>query len=85
MSWVNTAYQIGLEQSGFAWDGIGDDDGSFIRAGFPAAVMNLGSVPYQDPNYHMEGDTPENVDLPNVCKTTQASLAAIAHTAGMLA
>ena len=82
MGWVNQAYDIGLQQESFAWDQTGDDDGSFINAGFPAAVMNLGSIPYGDPNYHLEGDTPENVDMENVCLTIQASLAAVLHTAG---
>jgi hypothetical protein len=81
MDWVNQAYSIGLEQSSYAWDETGDDDGSFIKAGFPAAVMNLGSFPYADPNYHMEGDTPENVDLENVVLAVQASLAAVLHSA----
>jgi hypothetical protein len=83
MVWVNQAYAIGLEQTTYAWDDLGDDDGSFIKAGFPAAVMNLGSFPYEDPNYHLEGDTPENVDLENVRKSVQASLAAVLHTAGI--
>ena len=83
MDWVNRTYQVGLQQTSFAWDQTGDDDGSFIKAGFPAAIMNLGSFPYEDPHYHLEGDTPENVDLENVTCTVQASLAAILHTAGL--
>jgi hypothetical protein len=83
MAWVNQAYQIGLEQSTYAWNDTGDDDGSFINAGFPAAVLNIGSLPYEDPNYHMEGDTPENVDLDNVFLAAQASLAAVLHAASV--
>ena len=84
MAWVNQAYAMGLEQSGYAWDLTGDDDGSFIKAGFPAAVLNIGSFPYADPNYHMEGDTPENVDLANLTLAVQASLSAILHLAGII-
>jgi hypothetical protein len=84
MAEVNQAYKIGLQQTAFEWDRTGDDDGSFINAGFPAAVVNLGSFPYADPNYHMEGDIPENVDIENVAMTAQASLAAILHTAGLV-
>ena len=84
MEWVNQVYDLGLAQTSYAWNQTGDDDGSFINAGFPAAVMNLGSFPYADPNYHMEGDTPENVDLENVVKSTQASLAAVLHAAGVV-
>jgi hypothetical protein len=80
-----TILATGLEQTTYAWDDLGNDDGYFIKAGFPAAVMNLGSISYEDPNYHLEGDTPENVDFENVRKAVQASLAAVAHTAGMLA
>jgi Zn-dependent M28 family amino/carboxypeptidase len=83
MAAVNQIYAIGLQQSSYAWDQTGDDDGSFIQAGFPAALMNLGSFPYADPNYHMEGDIPERVDLENVTMATRACLAAILHTAGL--
>jgi len=78
---VNDAYHIGLHQTAYSWNQLGDDDGSFIQAGFPAAVMNLGSFPYGDPNYHMEGDIPERVDLENVTLAVEACLAAILHTA----
>jgi len=81
MEWVNQAYNIGLQQRAFAWDQTGDDDGSFIKAGFASTVLNIGSFPYEDPNYHLEGDIPENVDLENVARTTQASLAALLHSA----
>jgi hypothetical protein len=84
MDWVNLTYAIGLQQSAYAWDQTGDDDGSFIKAGYPAAIMNLGSFPYDDPNYHLEGDTPENVDLENVARATQACLAAVLHSAGWI-
>ena len=55
----------------------GDDDGSFVKAGYPAAVVNIGSWPYGDPNYHAEGDIPERCDVPNAALTVQATLAAI--------
>jgi hypothetical protein len=54
-----------------------DDDGSFVKAGYGVTIMNLGSFPYGDPNYHLESDTVENVDIENVWLATQASLAAI--------
>ena len=55
----------------------GDDDGSFVKAGYPAAVVNIGSWPYGDPNYHAEGDIPERCDVENAAMTVQATLAAI--------
>ena len=45
--------------------------------GFPAAVINIGSWPYGDPNYHSEGDIPERSDVPNAAKAVQATLAAV--------
>ncbi|MBP1601103.1 MAG: hypothetical protein H6Q06_1254, partial [Acidobacteria bacterium] len=50
---------------------------SFINAGYSAAIINIGSWPYGDPNYHAEEDTPENSDVPNAAKVVQATLAAV--------
>ena len=77
MAAVNTRYRIGLEQRSVKRPGPGDDDGSFVRAGYPAAVVNIGSWPYGDPNYHAEGDIPERCDVANAALTVQATLAAI--------
>jgi hypothetical protein len=77
MAEVNEAYGIGLEQSTYLRKGPGDDDGSFVNAGYPLAIANFGSYPYADPNYHEAGDTAESVDVPNVRMTVQATLAAI--------
>lgn len=79
---VNEAYGIGLEQRIYQRAAPGDDDGSFVNAGFPAAIGNIGSYPYADPNYHRETDAPEAVDLENVRLATQACLAAILRVAG---
>jgi hypothetical protein len=56
---------------------INDDDGMFINAGFGASVMNLGSWPYADSEYHLPGDAPERVNIENVVRSTQLLLAAI--------
>jgi len=74
---VIATYQIGLAERLCHRPAPGDDDGSFVKAGFPAAIMNLGSYPYANPDYHAETDTPERVDMENVMLTVQASLAAI--------
>lgn len=74
---VVARYDLGLEQRVAKRPGPGDDDGSFVRAGYPAAVINIGSWPYGDPNYHGEGDIPERCDVPNAAKTVQATLAAV--------
>lgn len=77
MQAVNTRFAIGLEQRAVQRAAPGDDDGSFVRAGFGAAVINLGSWPYADPNYHAPGDIPERCDLANAAMTVQATVAAL--------
>jgi len=77
MAEVNDRYAIGLEQRIVEQSAPGNDDGSFILAGFPAAVINIGSWPYGDPNYHVEGDIPECCDIQNAAMTVQATLAAV--------
>ena len=74
---VNVEYGIGLEQREQQRERPGDDDGSFVNAGFPAAIMNLGSFPYANPDYHDAGDTPDKVDIPNAFMAAQTTLAAI--------
>ena len=73
---VNTRYAIGLQQRMAERSSPGDDDGSFVLAGYPAAVINIGSWPYGDPEYHAEGDVPERCDVKNAALTVQATLAA---------
>ena len=77
MSAVNDRFALGLQQRIAKRSGPGDDDGSFVRAGYPAAIVNIGSWPYADPNYHGEGDIPERTDVANAAKTVQATLASI--------
>lgn len=76
---VNDQYRIGLTQRVVQRSHPGDDDGSFVNAGFPAAIVNVGSFPYVDPNYHDLGDTPERVDIVNVHLAAKAILAAVLH------
>ncbi len=77
MGAVNVHFAIGLEQRAAKRPGPGDDDGSFVKAGYPAAVVNIGSLPYADPNYHAEGDIPERCDVPNAAMAARAILAAV--------
>jgi Zn-dependent M28 family amino/carboxypeptidase len=77
MQAVNTWFAIGLEQRAEQRKQPGDDDGSFVRAGFPHAVVNIGSWPYGDPNYHTEGDIPERCDVDNAAMAVRAILAAV--------
>lgn len=77
MAAVNARYAIGLEQRAVKRPRPGDDDGSFVKAGYPNTILNIGSWPYGDPNYHTEGDTPELCDVKNAAMAVQATLAAI--------
>lgn len=73
----NRTYDIGLEVQVAFKQPINDDDGMFINAGFRTTVMNLGSWPYGDAEYHLPGDRPERVNLENVKRSTQLILAAV--------
>jgi hypothetical protein len=77
MQAASARFAIGLEQRAVKRPSPGDDDGSFVRAGYPAAVVNIGSWPYGDPHYHGEGDIPERCDVTNAAQTVQATLAAV--------
>jgi Zn-dependent M28 family amino/carboxypeptidase len=81
MADVNTRYSIGLEQRMVKRPRPGDDDGSFVLAGYPAAIINIGSFPYGDPNYHAEADTPEKCDVENAAMTVRATIAAVVTVA----
>ena len=60
---------------------INDDDGMFINAGYRSTVMNIGSWPYADSEYHLPGDTPDRVDMANLVASTQLILAAVVDIA----
>ena len=74
---VIAEYGIGLEHRVVAREFPNDDDGSFVKAGYPAAVIFIGSWPYGDPNYHQAGDVPDLTDVENAALAVQAAVAAI--------
>jgi hypothetical protein len=79
MAWLNEHHELGLVQTSLRSERPGDDDGSFVNAGFPWSVRNAGSIPNAHPHYHTEGDTPETVDYENAAVTVKLTLAAILH------
>jgi len=79
MTRLNSHFGIGLLQNAYFLEIPNDDDGSFIRAGIPAAVAVLGSFPYAEPHYHLLTDTPDRVDIENVRLATQLALATVLH------
>jgi len=56
---------------------VNDDDGMFINAGYRTTVMNLGSWPYADSEYHLPGDVPERVNIENLVRSTRLILATV--------
>lgn len=70
-------HNIGLNVQVLFKQHVNDDDGMFINAGFRTTVINLGSWPYADSEYHLAGDVPERVNIENVVRSTQLLLAAI--------
>ncbi len=77
MAEVNETYGIGLIQTCQQRAQPGDDDGSFVKAGYPMAVGNFGGKPTGDEQYHMPGDVPERTDVKNATLTGKAILAAV--------
>lgn len=77
VSAANQRFEIGLEQRIAKRPRPGDDDGSFVQAGYPIAVVQIGSFPYADPNYHSEGDIPEHTDVTNAAMTVRLTLATV--------
>ena len=74
---VTDVYGIGLHQSKHFREEPGNDDGSFLRAGFHAAIGVHGSHPWDDPTYHRPEDTPERVDTQNIRLVVQQIVAAV--------
>jgi acetylornithine deacetylase/succinyl-diaminopimelate desuccinylase-like protein len=72
-------HRIGLDVRIFAKPQPNGDDGMYIKAGFPSAVMNTGGG--GDSEYHMPGDIPERVNLENLLRSTQLLLAAVLEIA----
>lgn len=71
------SFEIGLDVTVGKKDRVNDDDGMYINAGYKAAVMNIGSWPYGDSQYHLPGDVAERVDIENLVRSTRLILAAV--------
>ena len=75
------AYQLPLETFVAQKEIVNDDDGSFIKAGYPCSVMDIGSWPYCDKEYHLAGDVPERVDMENLALSVKLVFAAVCDIA----
>ena len=70
-------FEISLEPDVVFKEYVNDDDGMFINAGYHRTVMNVGSFPYVDSQYHLPGDVPERVNIANVVESVKLILAAV--------
>lgn len=77
MAELNVRFDLGLDQRSACRERPGDDDGSFVIAGYGATVLNIGSWPYAHRWYHHENDRPETIDVGNAARTVQLTLAAL--------
>ena len=73
----NEKYGLDMKVSVAKKNFVNDDDGSFIKAGYRYTVMNLGSYPYSDEQYHLPGDIPERVSITNLKLSAQLLMATI--------
>jgi hypothetical protein len=76
---LNDEMGLGLRQIVTQRERPGDDDGSFVNAGYGAAVFTGGGGAGEYPYYHRETDTPETVDVESVRLLTVLTLAAVLH------
>lgn len=70
-------YGLRLDVSVGHKERINDDDGMFINAGYRSAVMNIGSWPYGDSEYHLPGDVFERVNVENLSESAKLLVAAV--------
>jgi hypothetical protein len=52
------------------------DNYAYWEGGFPA-VLSIGGLPYEEPNYHQCGDSMDTVDMGNAYKTALENLAVL--------
>ncbi|NLW51299.1 MAG: Zn-dependent exopeptidase M28 [Candidatus Brocadiaceae bacterium] len=76
---MNERYGIGLTQYVARRDRPGDDDGSFVNAGYASAVFHGGNGAGVYPYYHREDDVPEHVDVDSVRRLVQVTAATVLH------
>ena len=77
MAAENEKYGLPLKVTVAHKKSVNDDDGNFIKAGYLYTVMNLGSYPYEDEQYHLPGDIPERVSIENLKLSTQLIMASV--------
>jgi hypothetical protein len=74
---LNAELGLGLQQVVAKRERPGDDDGSFVKAGYGVAVFSGGGGAGEYPYYHRETDTPDRVDVESVRLLTVLTLAAV--------
>jgi hypothetical protein len=76
---LNEEMGLGLRQVVARRERPGDDDGSFVKAGYGMAVFSGGGGAGEYPYYHRETDTPDTVDIESVRLLAELTLATILH------
>jgi len=74
---VNDVYGIGLSQVIRFRQEPTNDDGSFVKAGFSAAIGLHGALDWENPSYHRPEDVPERLDAGGLRRVVQLVAAAI--------
>jgi len=74
---VNDVYDIGLSQVKLFRQEPANDDGSFVKAGFPAAIGVHGALDWENPSYHRPEDVPERLDVGGLRRVVQLIAATV--------
>jgi Zn-dependent M28 family amino/carboxypeptidase len=74
---VNAVYGIGLDQVKRFRKEPANDDGSFVKAGFPASIGVHGALDYENPFYHRPEDVPERLEASTLRRVAQLVAATI--------
>jgi hypothetical protein len=78
---LNETYDLGLSQVKTFRQEPANDDGVFLKAGFPAAIGVHGGIDWEDPTYHRPEDVPEQLDPGTLRRVAQLITAAVLELA----
>jgi len=74
---VNASYDLGLAHVKTYRKEPANDDGVFVKAGFPAAIGVHGGIAWEDPTYHRPEDVPERLHVGTLRRVAQFIAAAV--------
>ena len=79
---VNETYDLGLVHVKTFRKEPANDDGVFVKGGFPAAIGVHGGIGWEDPTYHRPEDVPERLDPGTLRRVSQLIAAGVLELAG---